>query len=103
MEMDDATLNARFEGVAQLISHLAARMDERFEEMNKRFVAIEQRLERIETRMTALEFQMVGINRSMDTSDRQMSQMLVTQGAQQRALDDLAARVTRLEQQRPQH
>jgi septal ring factor EnvC (AmiA/AmiB activator) len=98
--MDDATLNQRFEAMAELIHQLAERMDERFDKVDQRFTAVEQRLDRMENRMTAMEFQMAGINRSVDSSDRQFSQVLVTQGAQQKALDDLAARVTRLERQR---
>jgi archaellum component FlaC len=102
--MDDATLNQRFDSMAELIHQIAERIDEPFAalegQMNQRFAAIEQRLDRIENRMTAMEFQMAGINRSVDSSDRQFSKILVTQGAQQKAIDDLAARITRLEQQR---
>jgi chromosome segregation ATPase len=95
---DQAATKADIENVVNLIQQLAERMDQRFDAVDRRFEALEQRMDRLENRMTALEFQMAGINRNLDQSGRTISSLAATQAAQQRAIDELAARVTRLEE-----
>ena len=60
---------------------------------------IERRLDHMEARFTAFEFQLAGIGKSLTTGERLDSEMSATQTAQQRAIDDLARRLTKIERQ----
>jgi hypothetical protein len=104
--MTDEELNRRFDAVVELIASVADRIDKRFAAleaiMNTRFDALEARMDRLESRMSNMEFQMAAMNRSFDQRDRIISQITATQMAQQKAIEDLAARLAKLEQQRQQ-
>src|SRR5438552_1943345 len=93
-------LDQRVEAVVSLIQQLGERLDQRFEAVDRRFEAVENRLERINDNLAAVQSQMAAMTRWADRLDRDHSAILATQTAQQRAIDDLAARVVRLEGQR---
>jgi hypothetical protein len=59
----------------------------------------QRRLERMETNLTAIQFQTAGISKSLTDPERLDGRMLETQHAQQRAIDDLARRIAKLERQ----
>lgn len=104
MSMDEfyAEMSRRFDGMAELIAQMNERIDQRFGELDRRidqrFRGLERRLDRVEERLGSVEFQLVGLNRSEVGRERSISEMAATQTAQQRVIDDLASRVTRLEQ-----
>jgi chromosome segregation ATPase len=91
-------LDRRFTGVAELIHQLGQHLDERFGQVNTRFDVLEARMDRLDTRMVAMEIQMAGLNRWQDQSGQSLSRVDATQQAQQKAIDELAARVAKLEQ-----
>ena len=92
------------ENVVNLIQHMGERMDQRFEAVDRRFEAVDRRFEAVESRLdrigdtlAGLLSQMSGMTRWADRLDRDHSAVQATQTAQQHAIDDLAARVARLE------
>lgn len=58
---------------------------------------MDRRLDRITETVIAIQGQLAAVTRWSDRVDRDFSPLLATQTAQQRAIDDLAARITRLE------
>lgn len=68
-------------------------------EMVRRFETLERRPERIENNVNAIQFQTAGMSKSLTEGERLDSVMVVTQSAQQRAIDELAARVARIERE----
>ena len=70
--------------------------------MNRRSEAVELHLDRIDTRLGAISLELSGISKARDASELLDCQMLATQSAQQRAIDNIARRVTKLEQARNQ-
>ena len=59
---------------------------------------IRERLDRVEGRLTVISFDIAGIHRSIDEGGRRELEARGAREGQQRVIDDLAARVTRLEQ-----
>jgi septal ring factor EnvC (AmiA/AmiB activator) len=102
---NEAATKADIESVVNLIQQLAERIDQRFEavenHVNRRFEAVENRLDRISDTLAGVLSQMAAMTRWADRMDRDHSAVLATQTAQQRVIDDLAARVLRLEGQKP--
>lgn len=102
IEQSEQWMKSQFESVILLIQHMAERMDQRFEELDtrleRRFETIESRLDRIGDSTVYLVSQMGAFNRWADRMDRNQSSLLGTQAAQQKAIDHLAERVSRLEQ-----
>jgi hypothetical protein len=95
-----ATSEAR---VSRLVEDTSASLQR---EMNARFDAVERRLDRTENNTNAILMQMAGVSRSLTQAERAESEYAVNSAAQQRAIDQLAARVTKLEQrlgQQDQH
>jgi chromosome segregation ATPase len=94
MQQMEARLNLLIESVRQGLGR-------EIHDVAARVGRIEARLDRVETRLTDMQQQLVGMNHSLDRSDREASEFAVaqraTQRAQQKAIDDLVARVTRLE------
>jgi chromosome segregation ATPase len=90
MQQMEARLNLLIESVSQSLGR-------EMHDVAARVGRIEIRLDRVETRLTNIEQQLVGINRSLDRGERDASETAATQRAQQKAIDDLVARVTRLE------
>lgn len=92
------------ENIIALIQQLGERFDQRFDALSgavdKRFEAVEIRLDRISDTLVGVQSQMAGMTRWSDRFDREHSATLATQAAQQHAIDNLVARVARLESQR---
>jgi hypothetical protein len=78
------------EMIAGEISSLREDMNHRFEAVDRRFEVLDRRTERISESMAAM-------TRWADKLDRDSLGLTGTQAAQQRAIDDLAARVNRIE------
>jgi signal transduction protein with GAF and PtsI domain len=102
-----ADLDKMSDNIATLIQQLSERIDQRFEAVAqsfdavaKRFDAVDNRLDRISDTLVGVQIQMVGMTRWSDRFDREISATLATQAAQQRVIDELIARVARLESQR---
>ncbi|HYW41317.1 MAG TPA: hypothetical protein VE959_00590 [Bryobacteraceae bacterium] len=80
------------EMIAGEISSLREDMNHRFEAVDRRFEVLDRRTERISESMAAM-------TRWADKLDRDSLSLTGTQAAQQRAIDDLAARVNRIERE----
>ena len=109
--MDEAATKADLknlsENIMMLIQQLADRFDQRFDAVEKRFDLVDKRFEAVENRLDRLSDTLIGVQSQMaamtrwaDRFDREQSATLATQAAQQRAIDDLIARVKRLESER---
>jgi archaellum component FlaC len=96
----EAATRADIEDVLALIQQFAERVDQRFEAMDRRFEAIDRRLDRMAESLVGVQTQMVAMTKWSDRFDRDQNATLATQTAQQRAIDELAARVAKLEQRK---
>ena len=72
-------------------------MNARFETVDRRFESLERRLDRTSETLRSIDTRMGALNTWADTLDRDSRAIADTQYAQQRAIDDLAARVAKLE------
>ena len=96
----------RSEALLHLIEQMNERMDQRFEAVGKRFDALDRRLGLMDSRLdrigegvSGVQFQLAAVTRWADRLDNDHNAVVATQNAQQLAIDDLAARVARLERQ----
>ena len=87
------------ESIGGEFSELRAEMARRFEEVDHRFEGLDRRMERINEGMRAVEIRMAALSRWADNLDRDNTAMNSSQAAQQRAIDQLNARVARIERQ----
>jgi len=85
------------ENVIDLIQRLQDRVDQRFDDLDRRFESVENRLDRVNDTLASVQTQMGAMTRWADRFDREHTALAQTQVAQQRAIDDLATRLTRLE------
>ena len=90
--------------VLHILQQMTERMDQRFDDMERRFVSVDSRLDRVndtlasvQTQMGALTSQMGAMTRWSDRFDREHTSLIQTQAAQQKAIDELAKRLSRLE------
>ncbi len=83
--------------IVDMKESLEREMREGFGQMTARFDVIEKRVDRLDTRLLAIEIQLTGLNRSQSQEDQILSKITATQMAQQRAIDDLTARLSKLE------
>jgi septal ring factor EnvC (AmiA/AmiB activator) len=95
---DEPATKRDIERVVELIVQLHQQVDRRFDEVDRRFEAMERRMDRDGDALTSIQGQMAAVTRWADRLDRDNDSILATQAAQQRAIDELAARVTKLEQ-----
>ena len=95
---DQAASKADIENVLILIQQLGERLDQRFEAVDRRFDALDSRLDRVNDTLASVQNNLAGITKWADRLDRDHSAVLSTQMAQQRAIDQLVARVARLEE-----
>ena len=102
-EREDMTTDERIEALAEAIignlSDLRSEINTRFEEVSRQFAGLERRLERTAETMHSIDLRMGALSKWADTYDRDNGAMLSNQAAQQRAIDQLAQRLTRLERQ----
>lgn len=96
----EAATKADIENVVTLVHQLVDRMDQRFEGLEHRFDAINNRLDRITDTLVGVQNQMAAMTKWADRFDRDLSATLATQVVQQRAIDSLVDRVSKLESQR---
>ena len=82
------------------LSELRNEMNARFDKVDARFEVLERRTERMEVDMQSLILQTGGMSKSLTDAERIDSRFAATQSAQQAAIDDLAARVAKLERER---
>ena len=87
--------------IQQLIHQLETkvdRLDKKIEGVDRRFEAVESRLHRLGDTMVHLNSQVTTFTRWAERTDRSQSSILGTEAVQQKAIDNLKERVTRLEQ-----
>jgi hypothetical protein len=88
-----------FEAMRAIEDHVDQSIGQFRDEFGGRLAHIERRLDHMEARFTAFGFELAGIGKSLVTGERLDSEMSATQTAQQRAIDDLARRLTNVERQ----
>jgi len=88
-----------FEAMRAIEDHVELSIGRLRDELGGRLAHVERRLDHMEARFTAFEFQLAGIGKSLVTGERLDSELSATQTAQQRAIDDLARRLSRVERQ----
>lgn len=100
-----ALISANNEVLFAAMRAIEEHVDRKFDEVYKRLDHIEQRLElierrvdRLDSRFSVFEFQMAGIGKALTAGDKFDSELSNTQVAQQRAIDELARRVAKIEQ-----
>jgi hypothetical protein len=89
------------EAITANMSDLRAEIHTRFDKVDVRFDVLERRTERIETHMLAIMLQTAGMSKSLTEAEPTDSSFAASLSAQQRAIDDLAARVAKLERSSP--
>lgn len=105
--MSEPATKEDIENVVALIQQNFERVDRRFESVDRRFESVDRqfevitnRLDRMADTLVSVQSQMAAMTRWADRFDRDHNSIVQTQAAQQRAIDDLAARVTRLEERK---
>lgn len=88
-----------FEAMRAIEEHVEQSIDRLRDELGGRLAHVERRLDHMEARFTAFGFELAGIGKSLTAGERLDSEMSATQIAQQRAIDDLARRLARVERQ----
>jgi len=88
------------EALTANLSDLRNEMNSRFETVDRRFESLERRLERTSETLISIDSRMSALTKWADTLDRDNLALANTQSAQQRTIDDLAARVAKLERER---
>ena len=81
------------------IEAMAANLSDLRNEISTRLATIERRTERTETNVNSILMQLAGISRSLSIGEQLTTEFAATQGAQQRTIDQLAARVAKLERE----
>jgi hypothetical protein len=98
-----ADLNAAFESFAAAfianLSDLREEMQRRFDQVDQRLDTIDRRTDRMETHIHAVILQTGGMSKSLTDAERLDTRFAATQAAQQRAIDDLYAKVNDIQRQ----
>jgi chromosome segregation ATPase len=82
------------------LTDLREEMNRRFESLEQHLQATDRRMDRIANTLANIDQRMAALTRWSDNLDQTNISLHSTQAAQQRAIDQLAARVSRLEQGR---
>jgi quinol monooxygenase YgiN len=85
------------ERLDRAVEALTANLSDLRQEITTRLDTIERRTERTETNVNSVLMQLAGISRSLTVGEQFTSQFAITQSAQQRAIDQIVARLTKLE------
>ena len=85
------------ERLDRAVEALTANLSDLRQEITTRLDTIERRTERTETNVNSVLMQLAGISRSLTVGEQLTSQFATTQSAQQRAIDQIVARLTKLE------
>jgi chromosome segregation ATPase len=99
LEQIRALISANNEVLFTAMRAIEEHIDRSIAQVERRLEQVERRLDRLDSRFTAFEFQLAGIGKSLTAGEKLDSEPTATQIAQQRAIDDLAKRVTNLERQ----
>ena len=94
-----ADLDRAVESIANDFSELRQELRRLLEPIATRLDTIERRAERTETNVNSVLMQLAGISRSLTVGEQLTTQFATTQGAQQSAIDQIAARLTKLERE----
>jgi len=101
LNVTDEELTRRFDGITEAMrgmeNQLVAQMTDEKDSLEREMHGLQNQASRLESTTTGMSFQLAGINRSLSETDSQTRTILQTQAAQQRAIDDLTARVKQLE------
>jgi hypothetical protein len=97
---DQPATKADVENLVTLLQQHFERSDQRFDGIVTRFDGVDTRLDRVNDTLVGVQTQMAGMTRWSDRFDREHATLLQTQAAQQRAIDELGARVKQLEQRK---
>jgi len=89
-----AELKAELDRFAEAI---VGNMSDLRQEMNARFDRVDQRFDSVERRLERVEYQTIGMNKSLTDAERLDTATAAALSAQQRAIDQPAQRVARLE------
>jgi chromosome segregation ATPase len=98
--MMDEELTGELDGMHQQIEDMEDRLaalTKVKESLVSEIHAVQNQVSRLDSTITGMSFQLAGINRSLSETDSLTRSILQTQATQQRQLDDLAARLERLE------
>jgi hypothetical protein len=90
-------LDAAVESIGTDFSDLRSEMGRRFDLVDQRFDALELRMDRMDTHIGAVLLETAGVSKSLTAGERLDTAMSATQSAQQKAIDDLAARLRAVE------
>jgi hypothetical protein len=97
--LSSANNQVLFEAMRAIEDHVDQSIDRLRDELGGRLAHVERRLDHMETRFTSFGFELAGIGKLLTAGERLDSEMPATQTAQQRAIDDLARRLARVERQ----
>jgi uncharacterized coiled-coil protein SlyX len=93
--------------ILSLLQQINERMDQRFDELDRRFGSVDSRLDRVndtlasvQTQIGALTSQMGAMTKWSDRFDREHTSVIQTQAAQQKAIDALNVRISKLEDEK---
>ncbi len=93
-----ALISANNEVLFAAMRAIEEHVDRKFDEVYKRLDLIERQVGRLDTRFSVFEFQMAGIGKALAAGEKFDGELSGTQAAQQRAIDELARRVAKIEQ-----
>jgi chromosome segregation ATPase len=92
-------LDRAVEAIVANLSDLRTEINRRFDHFDRRFDATDRRLERVELNLAAIDLKTAGMSKSLTDAERLDSAITATQSAQQRAIDDLYAKLAELARQ----
>lgn len=96
---DEPATKRDIERVIELVVQLHQELDRRFADVDRRLESMERRMDRFGETLFGIQSQMGAVTKWADRLDRDNHNLIATQAAQQRAIDELAVRVTKLERQ----
>jgi hypothetical protein len=87
------------ERLERTMEALTANLSEVRQELTARLDTLDRRTERTEINVNSILMQLAGMSRSLTVGEQLTSQFATTQGLQQRAIDQLAQRLTKIERE----
>ena len=85
------------ERLERALDALTCKLSDVRKELTARLDTLDRRTERTEINVNAILVQLSGMSRSLTVGEQLSSQFATTQGVQQHAIDQLAARLTQVE------
>jgi len=92
----ERTITERLE---RTVEALTANLSEVRQELGVRLDTLDRRTERTEINVNSILMQLAGMSRSLTVGEQLTTQFATTQGLQQRAIDQLAQRLTKIERE----